>query len=46
MIEAGAAEGGSPPVHTVVPSEARSRITIHLNKKVPASTKVAWIVFD
>jgi hypothetical protein len=33
-------------VQAVVPSEARSRITIYLNKKVPAPTKVAWIVFD
>jgi hypothetical protein len=33
-------------VQAVVPSEARSRITIYLNKKVPSATKVAWIVFD
>ena len=33
-------------VQAVVPSEARSRITIYLNKKVPGPTKVAWIVFD
>ena len=33
-------------VQAVVPSEAHSRITIYLNKKVPGPTKIAWIVFD
>mgnify|MGYP001045092695 CR=1 FL=1 len=33
-------------VQAVVPSEARSRISIYLNKKVATATKVAWIVFD
>ncbi len=33
-------------VQAVVPSEARSRISIYLNKKVAPATKVGWIALE